>query len=72
LPYNVGTAFSRLVVLRMEVTASGIEVLAVEGAAAHEPLPRRRPDTRARRLRIRVERNAGGLDAVLLGRVPDG
>ena len=67
LSYNDRTGFSGLVARRMEATAAGIEVLATEGAAAHERLVREGVPALVRDDRIWVERNAGRLDAALLG-----
>ena len=67
LSYNDRTGFSRLVARRMEATASGIEFLAAQGAPAHERLVREGVPTHVRDDRTWVERNAGGLDAALLG-----
>jgi hypothetical protein len=67
LSYNDRPGFSGLVARRMEATASGIEFLAAQGAAAHERLVSEGVPTFVRDDRIWVERNAGGLDAALLG-----
>jgi hypothetical protein len=56
----------------MEATASGIEALAAGGSAPHERLVRRGVPTLVRDDKTWVERNAGSLDAALLGQVPAG
>lgn len=58
--------FSRLVVRRIETTASGIESLAAEGVAAHERLAREGIPALVRDDEAWVERNAQSLDAALL------
>ena len=60
------------VVLRLEVTASGIEIFAVEGAAAHECLFREVVPTLVRDGKNPGRARRQGVDAALLGRVPDG
>jgi hypothetical protein len=56
----------------MEVTASGIEILAVEGAAAHERLFREVVPTLVRDGKNPGRARRRGVDAALLGKVPDG
>ena len=62
--------FAGLVARCMEATASGIESLAAEGAAAHEGLVRSGVPTLVREDRVWAERNARALDAALLERRP--
>jgi len=66
LPDRERAGFSGLVACRMEATASGIEVLAARGVAAHERLVREGVPTLVREDKAWVERNASGLDAALL------
>jgi hypothetical protein len=61
------TGFSGLVAHRMEATASGIGALAAGGSAPHERLVRGGVPTLVRDDKMCVERNAGSLDAALLG-----
>ncbi len=72
LPDREREGFSGLVARRMEATASGIEVLAAGGAAAHERLVREGVPTLVREDKAWVERNAGRLDAALLGGLSGG
>jgi hypothetical protein len=72
LPDRDRAGFSGLVARRMEATASGIGVLAAEGAAAHERLVRDGVPALVRDDRIWVELNAHRLDAVLLRAVSSG
>ncbi len=72
LPDRDRAGFSGLVARRMEATASGIGVLAAEGAAAHERLVRDGVPALVRDDRIWVELNAHRLDAVLLRVVSSG
>ena len=51
----------------MEATASGIGDLAAGGSSAHEGLVREGVPTLVREDKTWVERNAGRLDAALLG-----
>lgn len=59
------TGFSRLLVRRIETTASGIEGLAADGVAAHERLVRMGVPTLVRADKTWVERHADELDAAL-------
>jgi len=56
----------------MELTASGIEILTVEGAAARECLFREVVPTLVRDGKNPGRARRRGVDAALLGRVPDG
>lgn len=66
LPREDRVEFSRVVVKRMEATASGIERLAAEGVAAHERLMRKSIPDLVRAERAWVERHTGDLDAALV------
>jgi len=72
LPDRDRAGFSRLVARRMEATASGIEDLAAGGAEAYERLVRDGVVRLVRQDKRWVERNAGALDAALIGGLPGG